>query len=210
MKCIALLLALSFAALAQQPTMLGNHRIGETFDEWLHASHINDAEVCRKDTPVPRDGKGKVVYEDVHMSKGQYRQTRAEQCEQLSQIRVTGDGFYNLGHFDNEIEWVFLNGKAARAHMRRPHIETELVHLQDAYGVPTSEGMTPYSNLYGAYREVPKAVWRMPDGTVIIAEGMISETNHRHIEIQFQSREYQEEQNARETRKRLDNPYKKW
>jgi hypothetical protein len=104
MKYIAVLLALSFAALAQQPrtTKLDNHYIGETVQEWLAAEHMDLNDICDPAKQPKKIKKGVVT-----------------ECQAVSKVRDTGEGNYRTGGVKDKkrpsVEWFFSNGRVNQA-----------------------------------------------------------------------------------------------
>jgi len=164
--------------------MLGNHRICETFDEWMAAYHIDLSDICQP--KHPRAGK---------LDSTNYK----ELCRDLTAIKEKG--FYpdpyvwrkeekgiaptafrdfklpfrnlNLKVGSNPIEWYFLGGKVLWAKTERDlkdiDASKEVDYLKSAYGPPTLEKLVPYQNAYGAKYDLYEGMWEMPDGANIIA-----------------------------------------
>jgi hypothetical protein len=134
---------------------IGDHKLGETFDEWLTVAKIDLDAICNDTTSGS-------VYEV---------EQRSMTCSGLQPIKDTGDGeFHDLRSLPADAEvgdrWTFVNGKLARLqNVYSTEIMTkELGFLKEAYGPPTLITKTPQQNAFGAKWNNILVTWHLPGG----------------------------------------------
>jgi hypothetical protein len=171
-------------------TRIGQHQIGESFQEFLSTSHVLD------DLDRAR-GRGRHKYPDVDRVA----------CSVLSAVRdgkkspVTVDE--NHSH---KYEWIFAGGKLGgveitegdpvytsygQSHGQALYFQQEIAFLTQAYGPPSDRKTVPCHNAYGAQWNRSEACWKMPDGTVIQASEHIDfDKQGRLLAINITSAEY--------------------
>ena len=152
MKLTAIFLLLASASLAQPPTKIGPHHLGETFDEWLSASNIDLAAICG-----PHKGRAAA---DLKF-----------QCKGLTQLRASGLGQADSFIGSQRFNWQFMNGMVAQAEANysMPNTAQQVRFLTESYGPPASTKIVPYQNALGAKWDCLEARWYLPDGAAIMA-----------------------------------------
>jgi hypothetical protein len=210
-KTIAILLGFTMAALAQQPTLIGSHRIGESVQEWLAAEHMDLNSICDPANQPKKIKKG--VETD---------------CQKLSKVRDSGQGHFRTERPEGvnattgrpraqSIDWYFDQGRVDQVRMPRSTglnstAQEELNYLTDAYGKPDFVNHVPYQNSYGAQYSYVEAKWTMLDGTEILAKERPNNTgigSFNFFDVTFLSRERVQQLNAVDAVKRSNNPYSK-
>jgi hypothetical protein len=168
---------------AADRTKIGQHHIGETFQEWSSITHYQERldAVCL--------GKHRKEWDK-------------ENCKILKEQPFrTFEG-------KREYSWTFNNGVLWHvnimpnvAALRIPgggigplDFQEEVGFLRQAYGSPSKVMTVPYHNAYGAQWESSKAYWAMPDGTFITAFEN-PEFNHHGalLSIEISSKDEQEQ-----------------
>src|SRR5437016_3276117 len=88
---------LSLLAGDPQATYVGQHRIGETFQEWLTINGLDLVDICGSHKRSDKRMDFKAV------------------CKRLSSVRDTGIGIFYLGDEQTKqaFGWQFINGKVA-------------------------------------------------------------------------------------------------
>jgi len=134
------------------------HLIGETVDQWLTTSHMDQAEIC-----------GKHDRRDKRMD---FKQV----CAVLSAVRSGQSG--NITTADN-VQWFFEHGKVSQA-LKLVSIgidtttEQQIAFLTEVYGRPTQYDTVKNSNLAGGAWNTVDVGWDMPDGALINAKEVMS------------------------------------
>jgi hypothetical protein len=208
MKRIAVLLAFSIAALAQQPapapTVVAGHQLGETFETWLAESGFAKTDLnatlaqCRTDNPYSA-----VSESQDHVEWYESCARRWMLSEKLSQAR-------DNGVYDDKdgTAWRFNHGKLAWIAFHREGLKTassledERAMLRQTYGKPNRIEKTVKQNGYGATFVVHEAWWTLPDGVLIHA---YEEPTNDCLTVSFESAAWQREQENE--RKSRPNPY---
>lgn len=157
MRLFVLCLLVSGALLAQEPTRIGKHQMGETVQQWAMVTHVLD------DLDAACKGKAKDKVK----------------CAYLTEIR---DGkatkTFNLD-VDRSYVWDFTGGKlgvvtikpntlAVDPKERELDFEDEVELLTESYGKPETKVVEKY-NAYGIKWKRRVCVWTLPDGTEITA-----------------------------------------
>lgn len=170
-------------AQAPQPTRIGPHRLGETFEEWAALSHELDNldAVCRS-----RKREDKV------------------KCKYLVQIRGGKLNEFNTGDDARSYKWKFIKGRLLEVAVsvpgplapasNQPSIPEEIGFLIQKYGQPTLAKTVPYQNYYGEKWDCLEDHWSMPDGAEITASEHIGnpaagESPRRELLVLFSSKE---------------------
>ena len=137
---------------APPSTKFLGHIVGETLDQWLVASHMDQAEIC-----------GKHDRRDKRMD---FKQV----CSVLGSVRAGQPGNITTNH----IQWFFANGKVSEALMEKligfdTTTEREIAFLTEVYGKPSRYDTVKNSNLAGGTWNTVHVEWDMTDGARIAA-----------------------------------------
>lgn len=201
----------SLTAQAQpQATQIGQHRMGETFEEWgkIHGVDLNF--ICQ-----PKHTRAELR---TAMEGPLFVYDFKRSCKELSQVRDSGDGKYSTkehaGRDRNEglTRWFFNEGKLSKVEVEyTDETEQQLKFLTDAFGPPANAGTSKLQNGYGAAFESVAASWKMPDGTRIEAFEMLDYVgyNRRTLHVRFLSKEAMEAEEVLRRAAEPANPYKR-
>jgi hypothetical protein len=141
-------------AVGQNPvpaTKFLGHVIGETLDQWLAASHMDQSEVCGK-----HDGRDK-------------RMDFKQVCSVLTAVRSGQSG--NITTADN-VQWSYEHRKVSQV-LKLVSIgidttaEQQIAFLTDVYGKPSQYDTVKNSELAGGTWNTVDVGWEMPDGALI-------------------------------------------
>lgn len=179
MKQLAIMLALATAVVSSQdpnPTMIGSHRLGESFDEWMIAAKLDLADICGNH---PRSDK-RMDYKQV--------------CRTLTALKAGRKGWFRLEDHKNDatFTWSFINGRTTMAEsLHLTPAATVLAQLTQAYGMATANRVVPYQNALGAKWDCLEADWTLPDGAIIVAKETIDSQTHftRWTKVTFYTKE---------------------
>jgi hypothetical protein len=178
MKQFAIVLALAAVASGQdpKPTMIGPHRLGESFDEWMIAAKLDLTDICGQH---PRSDK-RMDYKQV--------------CKTLTTLKAGGKGWFRLEDYKNDatFTWSFINARTTTAEsLHLTPAATVLAQLTQAYGMATANRVVPYQNALGAKWECLEADWMLPDGAIIMAKETIDSLAHfsRWTKVTFYTKE---------------------
>lgn len=174
MKQLAIVLALATIASGQdpKPTMIGPHRLGESFDEWMIAAKLDLNDICGQH---PRSDK-RMDYKQV--------------CKTLTTLKAGGPGWFKMNETASVFTWTFANSRTTKA--ESVHIASAasvLAQLTEAYGTPTATRTVPYQNALGAHWDCLEADWLLPDGAVILAKENLGTNFSRYTTVAFLTRE---------------------
>jgi hypothetical protein len=144
-------------------TRLGEHRIGESLQEWFAISH----ELDRLDTLC-------------HSRKrGLQGQVDKSNCRALQNIRDGKHNEISTDNYNRNYIWKFSDGKLSEVQINipgpfalasiQPNIQDEIGFLIQTYGKPSKVETVPYQNSYGARWDCAEVSWEMPDGVQIFA-----------------------------------------
>lgn len=200
-------IALFGSILAQvPPTRIGQHQIGETFQDWLAITHDLDRmnAICNSH------------------NRGQQRRLDKANCKtQQDLVRTIREGKQaKIGTEDKDRQygWMFDGGKllavtiaisdpvVSASGTQSTKLQEEISFLKGAYGNPTKTTTVPYQSAYGETWQCSRVYWNMPDGTQIAAlESMANSGEyHRVLTVTIASKETL----AREKAMESANPYK--
>lgn len=176
MKQLAILMTLAGLCQAQdaKPTMIGPHRVGESFDEWMIAAKFDLAEICGQH---PKSDK---------------RMDFKAACKTLTTLKAGGKGWFRLEDYKNDatFTWAFQNSKTTTAEsLHLTAAATVMAELAEAYGAATDSKIVPYQNALGAKWECMEASWILPDGAIIMAKETIGDRFTRWTTVKFYSAE---------------------
>jgi hypothetical protein len=182
-----------------QPTQIGQHRIGETFDEWMEIHHCDLDFICQ---PKHTGAERKTARESA-LFIYDFR----DSCKQLSRIRDSGSGHYSTKEHPGLglRSWSFSGGKLSKvSDVYLDETQRQIAFLTDAYGPPSRASTSKYQNGYGATFDCIAAVWEMPDGTQIAAVETVVGNLERRLDVEFLSKDAAAAGKASEP----PNPYK--
>jgi hypothetical protein len=184
-----------------RPTHVGQHRVGETFQDWLAISHVLDNldAVCHS------------------RKRGIQGQIDKSNCKRLQNIRDDKQNEIGTGDDNRSYTWKFADGKLSEIQLNipgplalasnRPDVQEEIGFLMQTYGKPSNVKTVPYQNSYGAQWDCSEVSWNMPDGTQIIASEHIGDPGfggpRRELLVLFRSKEALN----RRTQQTKPNPY---
>ena len=152
---VLLVAAMCSAQDRPRPTMIGTHRLGESFDEWMTAANLNLAEICGQH---PRSDK-RMDYKQV--------------CRTLTTLKAGVPGWFKLNDPKNDANftWTFPNARVTKAQsLHLTPAATVIAELTEAYGTPAATRTVPYQNALGAHWDCLEADWLPPDGALILAK----------------------------------------
>jgi len=165
-------------------TRIGQHRMGETFEEWRSIYHCDLDFICQpKHTGTERQAarEGSLFIYDFKDS-----------CKQLSRIRDSGGGHYSTKEHPGPglRNWSFSGGKLSKvSDVYLNETQKQIAFLTDAYGPPSTTRTSKYQNGYGASFDCVVAVWEMPDGTQIDAVETLVGSLERRLDVEFLSKD---------------------
>ncbi len=151
-------LTLSVAGQEEPPsTKFLGHIVGETLDQWLVASHMDQAEIC-----------GKHDRRDKRMD---FKQV----CSVLGSVRAGQPGNITT----DKVQWFFANGKVSEALIVKivgfdTTTEEQIAFLTEVYGKPSRYDTVKNSNLAGGTWNTVDVAWDLPDGARIVAKETLS------------------------------------
>lgn len=200
----AALLALPCLAQPPAPTMLANHRLGESIQEWLDVNQLDFQGACRNKDKAARKRLTDVI-------QGSYLPLANEAdfaCPPLTDA-LNGKTRQIETKGARQIQWIFEERILTEAVIEqpRPDTEQEIGFLAEKYGAPAKRGTSIFQNAFGAKWECPFALWEMPDGAHISAKEEMKNIRGpmRWLTITFLSKERIEK--SRSEQKTKTNPY---
>ena len=165
-------LLLATAAFAGDPTRIGQHQMGETFQRWSELEHDEIERACQPPThrysasSTPITSGGNIL-----------------ECSQIRGFQKGASGGWVFVTKESRVYvWTFGDGALTEV-MISPHDDRvlfftqEIGFLTEAYGKPVIREV-PYQNAFGAHWTASIASWRMPDGTRIKATESNKFTDH--------------------------------
>jgi hypothetical protein len=193
-----------------KPVRIGQHRIGETVDEWLTAAHLDLEDICKREPAEITQRAGGMA--DLPSWPERLKELQASApCHVLGDIRGTGNGKYSAIESDGrKFDWIFANGKAAQASVfyidgkDDVSIDQQVKFLVEAFGPPQHTSVITSQNAYGAKIDSPVRSWTLTDGTSIIALEGFSFSSGRNMIVSFSSKAYADSVNNKPVGK---NPY---
>jgi hypothetical protein len=154
-------------AQSQSPrTDIGPHRIGETFREWLAASHQLDdfTAVCRS-----------------------RKREDSDRCKQLSELWNESRDQVDTSDNDRDYKWKFIDGRLSQVTVIVPRVwhkpstwpntQEEITSLILKHGPAAKTEIITYQSGRGKIWDCLKLSWTTPDGTVIIASECMRDTH---------------------------------
>jgi hypothetical protein len=190
------------AATPAKPVRIGQHRLGETVEEWLKAAHLDIEDVCNKEP-----GEIAEIYKAVPPSPDLLKEIQSKApCHVLTEIRRTGEGKYSTTEGDGrKFDWIFANGFAEQTSIfYKDDIDQQVAFLVEAFGRPADTKIITSQNQYGAKVDSPMRSWNLPDGTSIIATEGFSFQLGRIMLVSFRSKAFTDSINQKPAPK---NPY---
>jgi hypothetical protein len=146
-----------------QPTTVGNHEIGESYQKWL----ANSQELERL---------GSVCLSKARGTQGKLQKA---DCERLRNIRDGKLDEITSSEGDRTFVWRFQNKRLTKVEVDipgpgaqssvQPDIQQEFTFLIQRYGQPKATRIVPHQNAYGAELKCTEMDWVMPDGTKMTA-----------------------------------------
>ena len=189
------------------PTRIGQHHIGETFQDWLAITHDLD----RMNTICDSHNRGKQGRLDKANCKIQQNLVQSIQDGKQAEIGTEEQS--------RQYRWQFVGGKlvavaiaisdpgASASGTQSEKLQEEISFLKEAYGKPTKNEAVPYQNAYGETWQCSRVYWTMPDETQIAAVESITNSGeyHRVLTVNIGSKDALARENAMHSSK---NPYK--
>jgi hypothetical protein len=163
----------------------GEHRLGETFNEWLAVFHLDVGAACVAKTPEAVKFLAEIEDPDAR---------GPSLCRALVDIqsRPNDDWMFNTA---NNTTWRVSNGNISQITVTNylEHTTTglQIAFLTQEYGTPFRFKTVTFQNGSGATWQCPEVTWRLANGAEIKAGEYIAAEagNNRAFQVRFTSPE---------------------